>query len=68
MKALTVLFLMGCLLAAGCVGDKVEKTAAATTATMAAQQTAEAAQDVGFDDADMPFIEENDTVEIGEMI
>jgi hypothetical protein len=67
-KPLAALMLTACLLAAGCVGDNAEKTARATTATMAAEQTAQAAQNYSFDDADVPFIDENDTVEIGEMI
>ncbi|MFH1055159.1 MAG: hypothetical protein V1744_03570 [Candidatus Altiarchaeota archaeon] len=63
----TVFFILALtLLVAGCVEDR-GGVQTSTQEPAVSQPTAEPA-DYSLDDADVPFIEENETVEIGEMI
>lgn len=63
MKELIALFLVFLLLSAGCVNEKTTEDKKATTTTLAASDA-----DYAFENADIPLIVENETVEIGEMI
>jgi hypothetical protein len=65
MRALIAVLMALCLLTLGCLGGGGQEGTAGQTVT---QPSVEANQNVSLADADVPFIGENDTVEIGEMI
>jgi hypothetical protein len=62
-KELVAIFLVFLLLSAGCVSEKTTEEKMATTTTLAASDA-----DYAFENAEIPVLGENDTVEIGEMI
>jgi PBP1b-binding outer membrane lipoprotein LpoB len=70
MKTLTVLLaalVLSAALFSGCVGSpKIEKAAPETTQPLSEDISPD--EVVEISDSDVPLIEENDTVEIGEMI
>jgi hypothetical protein len=63
MKELFVILLALTLLFLGCVGEKTVEEKTATTTTLLSPST-----DYAFENADIPLIGENETVEIGEML
>lgn len=63
MKELIAISLVLLLLFAGCVSEKTTEERTATTTTLVTSDT-----DYALENADIPIIGENDTVELGEMI
>jgi len=68
MKKTVILLVVLSLLVAGCIGGKTEEKTTTSVKEMTTQTTVEADVEMQAEDVDVPFIDENDTVEIGDML